>query len=197
MERSGDTTVVTPPIDAAGRTYDIGYTVTDAAGEQRIGQGHRDRHRTERARPHRRRRPGPDHPGRRRLDPACSATTSIRSARGLTIVGANVSDGSGTATVSGDQIVYTPDAGYFGAATFTYTVEDARHTAAGQGVGTVGVTVIGRPGTPSTPQATADNATATVTWELPPANGAPLTGGRVAARGSAHRSRSASRAATP
>ena len=37
------------------------------------------------------------------------------------------------------------------------------------------VTVIGRPGTPSTPQATADNATATVTWQLPPANGAPLT----------------------
>ena len=36
--------------------------------------------------------------------------------------------------------------------------------------------MIGRPGTPSTPQATADNATATVTWQLPPANGAPLTG---------------------
>jgi hypothetical protein len=95
--------------------------------------------------------------------------------RGLTLVAANVTDGSGTASVSVDQVVYQPSAGYFGEATFTYTIEDARRTEAGRAVGTVAVTVIGRPGAPTTPQATADNATATVTWALPPTNGSPLT----------------------
>ena len=175
VERSGGTAVVTPPIDAAGRTYDIGYTVTDAAGESASAKVTVTV--TE-----------PNVPAPTAIADQARTTQGVGVsipvlgndidplARGLTIVGANVSDGSGTATVSGDQIVYTPDAGYFGATTFTYTIEDARHTAAGQGVGTVGVTVIGRPGIPSTPQATADNATATVTWQLPPANGAPLTG---------------------
>ena len=95
--------------------------------------------------------------------------------QGLTLVAANVTDGSGTASVSVDQIVYQPDPGYFGEATFTYTIEDARRTESGRAVGTVSVAVIGGPGAPSTPQATADNATATVTWALPPSNGSPLT----------------------
>ncbi len=175
VERSGGTAVVTPPIDAAGRTYDIGYTVTDSAGASASAKVTVTV--TE-----------PNVPAPTAVADQARTTQGVGVsipvlgndidplARGLTIVGANVSDGSGTATVSGDQIIYTPNAGYFGATTFTYTIEDARHTQAGQGVGTVGVTVIGRPGIPSTPQATADNATATVTWQLPPANGAPLTG---------------------
>ncbi len=140
-------------------------------------------HRAERAGTDRRRRSGAHDPGHGRRRSPCWPTTSTRSGRGLTIIGANVSDGSGTASVSGTQVVYQPSAGYFGATTLTYTVEDARRTVAGQAVGTVGVTVIGRPGTPSTPQATADNATATVTWGLPPANGAPITAVELQAEG--------------
>ena len=106
----------------------------------------------------------------------CWPTTSIPLGRGLTIVGANVSDGSGTATVSGDEIVYQPSAGYFGATTFTYTIEDARRTQAGQAVGTVArhrhraaryVRRHRRP-PPTTPRPPSRG-------QLPPANGSPLT----------------------
>ena len=38
---------------------------------------------------------------------------------------------------------------------------------------------------PSTPQATADNATATVTWGLPPANGSPITAVELSRRAAA------------
>ena len=41
-------------------------------------------------------------------------------------------------------------------------------------MGQITVDVIGLPGTPSTPQATAGNATATVTWTQAAANGSPL-----------------------
>ena len=174
MARSGDTVVASPPIDGAGRTYDVGYTVTDSAGAQASAKVTVTV--TE-----------PNVPAPTAVTDQARTTQGTGVSvpvlandidplgRGLTIVGANVSDGSGTATVSGSEIVYQPSAGYFGATTFTYTVQDARRTPAGQAVGSVAVTVIGRPGAPSTPQATADNATATVTWGLPPANGSPIT----------------------
>ena len=109
-----------------------------------------------------------------------------------------MSDGSGTATVSAAaQIVYQPSAGYFGATTFTYTVRGRPPDPGRPGAsGPVAVTVIGRPGAPSTPQATADNATATVTWGLPPANGAPHHRPWNCSPRASPRSRSASPAAT-
>ncbi len=174
VERAGDTAVVTPPIDAAGATYTIRYTVTDSQGA--TADATLTVTVTE---------PNVPAPTAVADDARTSQGTGISIpvlgndidplAKGLTIVGANVTDGSGTASVSGSEVVYQPDPGYFGATSFTYTIQDARGTAAGQGIGTVNVTVVGRPGTPSTPQATADNATATVTWGLPPANGAPIT----------------------
>ena len=182
VERSGDALVASPPVDAAGRTYDVGYTVTDSAGASASSTVTITV--TE-----------PNVPAPTAVADQSRTTQGTGVAipvlandidplgRGLTIIGANVSDGSGTASVSGSQVVYQPSAGYFGATTLTYTVEDARRTVAGQAVGTVGVTVIGRPGAPSTPQATADNATATVTWGLPPANGAPITAVELQADG--------------
>ena len=174
VERSGDTAIVTPPINAAGSTYTIGYTVTDTQGATSAA--------TVTVTVTEPNVPAPTAVAdRASTSQGTGVSLSVLTndidplARGLTIVGANVTDGSGTASVVGSEIVYQPDAGYFGATSFTYTIQDARRTAAGQGVGTVNVTVVGRPGAPATPQATADNATATVTWGLPPANGAPIT----------------------
>ena len=141
-----------------------------------FGQGHRHRDRTERAAADRRDRPGAHHPGHGRRRCPCWPTTSTPSAAASTIVGANVSDGSGTATVSGERDRLPARAPATSVPRRSPTPsQDARRTPAGQAVGSVAVTVIGRPGAPSTPQATADNATATVTWGLPPANGSPIT----------------------
>ena len=171
---AGSTLEVSPPIDATGQTYTIDYTVTDSAGAAASAKVTVTV--TEPKRP-----PPTAVPDVARTTQGEPIFVTVLAndvdpvGQGLTIIAANVTDGSGTASVSVDQVVYQPDPGYFGEATFTYTIEDARHTEAGRAVGTVSVTVIGRPGAPSTPQATADNATATVTWGLPPANGSPLT----------------------
>ncbi len=171
----GDAVVVSPSIDATGAAYEIAYTVTDRTGAAasavlRVTVSE------------------PNVPPPTAVADSARTTQGVAVGvpalandvdplgRGLTIIGANVTDGSGSASVSGGTVVYEPAASYFGAATVTYTVQDARGTANGTATGTISVTVIGRPGTPTTPQATADNATATVTWGLPPANGAPITG---------------------
>ncbi|MFB6319227.1 Ig-like domain-containing protein [Saccharicrinis sp. FJH54] len=56
---------------------------------------------------------------------------------GLTIVAVSA-PGNGTATISGNQIHYVPDADYFGADAFTYTIEDGQGD---QATATVSVTV--------------------------------------------------------
>ncbi len=137
MERSGDTMVVTPPIDAAGRTYDIGYTVTDSAGAQAQRQGHRDRHRTERAGTHRRRRPGPDHPGHGVSIPVLGQRHRPARARPHDRRGQRQRRFRHGDRVRRPRSSTSPSAGYFGATTFTYTVRTPARTAAGQGVGTV------------------------------------------------------------
>ncbi len=170
---SGSTLTVDPPVNAAGDTYQANFTVTDAAGA--AASGTVDITVTE-----------PNVPPPTAV--ADSATTNQGQpvildvlsndvdplGDGLRLLGATVTDGSGSATTEGFQAVYTPDPSFFGEAAFTYLVEDARESANGQATGTVGVTVIGRPGAPPTPVASADNATATVTWTLPPSNGAPI-----------------------
>ena len=55
-----------------------------------------------------------------------------------------------------------------------YTIHDARDSDAGQATGQLTVDVVGLPGAPPTPQATATNATATVTWGQAAANGSPI-----------------------
>ena len=167
MTLAGSTLEVSPPIDATGQTYTIDYTVTDSAGAAASAKVTVTV--TEPKRP-----PPTAVPDVARTTQGEPIFVTVLAndvdpvGQGLTLIAANVTDGSGTASVSVDQVVYQPDPGYFGEATFTYTIEDARRTEAGRAVGTVSVTVIGRPGAPSTPQATADNATATVTWALPP-----------------------------
>ena len=171
----GSTLVATPGFDAAGQTYEVPYTATDAAGASasaRISITVTESN-----------VPAPtavaDTAQTTQETPAIVSVLANDVdplGEGLTIRGANVPDGSGVATVAETQVVYSPNPGFFGSATFTYEIEDARGTAAGRSSGSAVVTVIGRPGVPSTPRATADNAVATATWTLPPPNGAPLDG---------------------
>lgn len=171
----GSTVVVSPPIDAAGAVYEVDFQVSDLAGETASARltvqvteanvpaptAVADTARTTQGAPV-------------TIDVLANDVDPL--GQGLTITGANVTDGSGTARVEGDRVVYTPNPDFFGSATFTYQIEDPRATASGRAVGSVTVTVVGLPGTPTTPQATAGNATATVTWTLPPNNGAPIDG---------------------
>ncbi|MFI7543389.1 Ig-like domain-containing protein [Actinoplanes sp. NPDC049599] len=70
--------------------------------------------------------------------------------------------GYGTAALVSGAVSYTPDGGYTGADTFTYTVSDGR---GGTDTATVTVTVVTPSGPP--PQATADPATATAGTPAP------------------------------
>ena len=85
-------------------------------------------------------------------------------------------DGAGDSSVSADgrSITFNPGTEFFGTATVSYTVQDARADERGQATGQLVVEVIGLPGQPPTPQAQADNATATVTWGQAAANGSPI-----------------------
>jgi hypothetical protein len=94
--------------------------------------------------------------------------------RGLTVIDVGTQDGTGSATTDGRTLTFQPGADFFGTATLSYTVQDARGDEAGQATGQLVVDVIGLPGTPPTPQAQADNATATVTWGQAAANGSPI-----------------------
>ena len=96
--------------------------------------------------------------------------------RGLQVVATGVQDGVGGTSVAGDgrSVTFNPGGDFFGTATVSYTVQDARGGERGQATGQLVVEVIGLPGKPATPQATADNATATVTWGQAAANGSPI-----------------------
>lgn len=171
---SGSTVKVAPPIEAAGETYEFDYRATDRAGKDddatitvRVTES--------------------------TIEPPTAASDSARTMQGqpvtlnvlqndldplgegLTIVAAGTSDGSGSVSHAGNDLTFTPNESFFGEATLTYRIQDARASAAGEAVGSVSITVIGRPGTPTTPQATAGNAVASITWGLPPTNGADIT----------------------
>ena len=96
--------------------------------------------------------------------------------RGLQIIDVGSVDGSSNASVGADgrTVTITPQPEFFGTARLVYTVQDARRSQAGQAVGQIMLDVVGLPGAPPTPQATASNATATVTWGQAPANGSPI-----------------------
>jgi hypothetical protein len=108
--------------------------------------------------------------------------------KGLSIVGLpQLTDPSaGTVQVEGtDKVVFTPKAGYYGDATFGYTVVDATKDVERQSKASVKVTVYGRPSAPPKPSGIRDNHKITLTWGVPPSNGAPidyylvLSGGQV------------------
>lgn len=92
----------------------------------------------------------------------------------------SVAAGAGGApVVQGDQVVFTPAAGFFGAASFTYTIFDKTGEMERTSKGTVDVTVIGKPSAPPAPTGTVRSKGVTLQWAVPAANGGPIQGYEV------------------
>jgi len=173
VTRSGDALAITVPISAAGDAFDFTFTVTDGEGESATAGVAVTVTESQ-------------------VNPPTAVDDSEQTTQGVAVtvdvVGNDldeIGDGlsliaAGSSTpqgqVSSDEnagtVTFDPDPEFFGTTTINYTIEDVRATTNGQAVGVLTVDVIGFPGIPPTPEAVADNATATVTWSQPPANGA-------------------------
>jgi hypothetical protein len=95
----------------------------------------------------------------------------------LTIVSAAVQTGNGSATVSGSDVVVTPDATFVGVMVVSYTVQDATNDPDRQASADIRVTVQGRPDAPATPTVTSiQDRTVVLNWSPPVDNGAVITG---------------------
>lgn len=91
--------------------------------------------------------------------------------------------GKGSARIQGDRVVVTPDAGFHGLLVVAYTVQDATNDPSRQVDGQVKVTVVAAPEPPGTPTVSeVGDASASVAWREPAANGAPITRYTVVAR---------------
>lgn len=172
---NGDTVAIAAPIDTAGNTLTFSYTVTDLDGETATATV--DVSVTE-----------------SRVNPPTAADDSARTTQGVPVTTDVVSNdldeiGGGLRLISAGSasprgtidfdaaagtITFDPDTDFYGTTTINYTIEDVRATGGGRAVGVLSVEVVGFPAAPPTPQAVADNATATVTWTQPAANGAPI-----------------------
>ncbi len=179
---SGDTVTITTAIDAAGSTISFDYIVTDRSGETATATAIVEVTES-------------------RINPPTAVTDTASTTQGvpvttdviandideigngLRIVAAGSSAPDGAISYDGGSITFEPSAAFFGTTTINYTIEDGRGTVAGQAVGQFVVDVIGFPAAPPTPQAVADNATATITWGQPAANGAPIEAFELATDG--------------
>ena len=95
----------------------------------------------------------------------------------LKLVDALVETGNGSATVSGDQVVVTPDKTFVGVMVVRYRVQDATNDPDRQVEGRIQVTVQGRPETPAKPTVEeVRSKTVVLTWDPPVNNGAEITG---------------------
>lgn len=92
----------------------------------------------------------------------------------------DASSAQGATVVAGSDITFTPNDGFFGTATVTYTIADGREGDGGTAQGTLTVDVIGRP---SPPAAVTGNPlpprSIAVSWQAPAANGSPITNYQV------------------
>jgi hypothetical protein len=172
---SGSTVALDLPIDAGGSTRAVAFRVTDRAGA--AAEATVTVNVTEPSAP-----PPTAVGDTARTTQATAVSADVVAndvdplGRGLTVTNVGAQDGTGTASVGGDgrTVTFQPGSDFFGTATLSYTVQDARGNEAGQAVGQLTVEVIGLPGTPPTPQAQAGNATASVTWGQAAANGSPI-----------------------
>jgi large repetitive protein len=172
LAQSGSNVQATAPVDATDRTDSFTYTVTDSAGHTAGGTVNLTV------------KPPAAPPPQARGD---AATTNQGQAvtvaalgndidplgRGLTVVDVGATP-AGTASTDGQSITFTPNADFFGPASFIYRIQDGAHTAARQSEAQVDITVIGQPSAPGTPVAREGNATAAINWAAPPSNGAPI-----------------------
>lgn len=94
----------------------------------------------------------------------------------LTLVGAAVETGAGTAFVRGREVVITPAADFVGTMVVRYRVADATKDPDREVDGRIRASVQGRPGAPSTPIVTAvQDSTIVLSWSAGPNNGSPVT----------------------
>lgn len=175
----GSTVSIATPIDAGDTTLSVPFTVTDSTGAQASATL------TVTVTPNL--TPPPIAVADQvRITQSTSTTVPVLAndvdtlGQGLRVVSAGAVDGPAQVTVNGDgSLSVTPAADFFGTVHVNYTIRDARNSDAGQATGQLTVDVVGLPGVPPTPQATATNATATVTWGQPAANGSPIDDVRI------------------
>lgn len=93
------------------------------------------------------------------------------------IVGVEVSQGEGTASVDGDQIQFSPSDNYVGRMTLVYTVADVTGDPEREVQGQVTAAVLGAPEPPTIPLVeSVGNGQVALSWTAPEDNGAPLSG---------------------
>ncbi|WP_231556463.1 Ig-like domain-containing protein [Cryobacterium sp. MLB-32] len=102
----------------------------------------------------------------------------------LTLVGAAVETGAGTVSVRGSEVVITPAGDFVGTMVVRYRVADATRDVDREVDGRIRLSVLGRPGAPSTPVVTAiQDSTIVLSWSPGPNNGSPVTSYTVRAPG--------------
>ncbi|WP_225752950.1 Ig-like domain-containing protein [Actinotalea sp. Marseille-Q4924] len=95
----------------------------------------------------------------------------------LTVVGAVVEQGSGTAVVAGDRVTVRPADGFIGQVVVRYRVRDVTGDPDREVEGRITVTVRGRPATPVAPRVVeVRDRTVVLAWDAPGNNGEPITG---------------------
>lgn len=172
---AGDTVAIVAGIDTAGAQRNFEYSVTDALGETASAQVSITV--TESALP-----PPIAVADTGKTTQGIEVTVDVLAndlderGEGLRIIAAGTATPLGTITSSeaSASISFRPADGFFGTAQISYTIEDARRTANGRATGSLEIDVVGFPDAPPTPEAVADNATASITWGQPAANGGPI-----------------------
>ncbi|MEO9246699.1 Ig-like domain-containing protein [Citricoccus nitrophenolicus] len=95
----------------------------------------------------------------------------------LTVTGAQVTTGEGSAATDGTAVTVTPGADYSGRMQVSYTIQDLTDDPTREVQGNITVVVKGRPGVPGVPriESVADQ-TVELSWGAPPDHGDPITG---------------------
>lgn len=100
----------------------------------------------------------------------------------LELVSATLIGGTANVSISGGQVLITPDVNFVGVATITYRVMDATGDETRAAEGTIRLTVRGRPSVPTAPVATeVGDRMVVLRWTPPAANGAEITSYQVTA----------------
>ncbi len=100
------------------------------------------------------------------------------------IIGTVVTDGDGSASVSGNQVTVTPGADFVGRMSVTYTVVDATGETSRAVEGQITAAVLGVPEAPTIPLVEeVANREVTLSWTAPQDNGAPISGYTVSHSG--------------
>lgn len=102
----------------------------------------------------------------------------------LTVIGAQVTAGTGTAAVSGSSVVVRPGDGFVGELTVRYRLRDATDDPLREVEGRISVVVRDRPAAPLAPRVgDVTSQTVVLAWDAPANNGTPITGYRLTRNG--------------